>query len=119
MAIAPSNFGSFAGDLLVGNFGDGRINASTIAARYSFAGQLQGASGPLAIDGLWGLTVGNNGSAGSSGKLYFSAGPQDEANGLFGVIVPEPSTILLAGTLLSAGVAAMFGGAWWRRRQAV
>ncbi len=113
LAIAPSTFGSYAGDLLVGNFGDGRINAFNLGAD-AFVGQLQGASGPLAIDGLWGLTVGNNGSAGSSGKLYFSAGPQDEANGLFGVIVPEPSTIVL----LSAGVVAMICGAWRRSKPA-
>ena len=116
LAIAPSTFGPLAGDLLVGNFGDGTINAYNLGTD-AFVGQLQGSSGPLAIDGLWGLTVGNDGSAGSSGKLYFSAGPNGESNGLFGVItpVPEPSTI----ALLAAGLVALFGGARWRRKQAM
>ncbi len=111
LAIAPSTFGSYAGDLLVGNFGDGRINAFNLGTD-SFVGQLQGSGGPLAIDGLWGLAVGNNGNGGSSGKLYFSAGPNSEADGLFGVIVPEPSTFVL----LTAGIVAIFCGAWRRSR---
>ena len=65
LAIAPSSFGKFAGDLLVGNFGDGTINAFNLATD-TFVGQLQGLDGkPLVIDGLWGLTAGNDGSAGS------------------------------------------------------
>ena len=115
LAIAPSTFGSYAGDLLVGNFGDGRINAFNLGTD-AFMGQLYGTGGnPLAIDGLWGLAVGNDGGAGSSGKLYFSAGPNDESNGLFGVItpVPEPSTMVI----FLAGVFAMIGGTRWRRRQ--
>ena len=86
----------FAGDLLVGNFGDGRINVIDLSTN-TFDGQLLNVNGSeLSIDGLWGLKVGNNGSAGSSDKLYFSAGPDGETNGLFGVIqsttVPEPAT---------------------------
>jgi uncharacterized protein (TIGR03118 family) len=102
LAIAPQSFGSFAGDLLVGNFGDGTINAFNLATN-TFVDQLAGLDGnPLMIDGLWGLTAGNDGSAGSTNTIYFSAGPNDEANGLFGVIqvtpVPEPSTMLLLGS---------------------
>ena len=102
LAIAPMSFGKFAGDLLVGNFGDGRINAFDLSSN-AFVEQLLGLnSSELTIDGLWGLTVGNDGNAGSSSKLYFSAGPNDEVNGLFGVIqvtpVPEPSTMLLLGS---------------------
>lgn len=99
LAIAPTSFGAFAGDLLVGNFGDGTINAFNLAGN-SFVGQLLGANGnPLAIDGLWGLAVGNNASAGSSQSIYFSAGPNGEVNGLFGVLsaIPEPATFLLMG----------------------
>jgi len=102
LAIAPAPFGQFAGDLLVGNFGDGRINAFDLSSD-AFIGQLLGLNGSeLTIDGLWGLTVGNDGNAGSSNKLYFSAGPDGEVNGLFGVIqfapVPEPATMLLLGS---------------------
>lgn len=98
LAIAPSSFGQFAGDLLVGNFGDGRINAFDLSTD-SFAGQLAGPGGnPLQIDGLWGLIPGNDGSAGSSQRIYFSAGPDGESNGLFGVITPTPapSTFIIA-----------------------
>jgi uncharacterized protein (TIGR03118 family) len=108
LAIAPSSFGPFAGDLLVGNFGDGRINAFDLLTD-TFVGQLLALDGSeLTNDGLWGLTVGNNGNGGSSNKLYFSAGPSGESEGLFGVIVassatvPEPGTILLLGAGLGA-----------------
>jgi hypothetical protein len=61
---------------------------------------LTGADGkPIAIDGLWGLIPGNDGNAGSSRNIYFSAGPNGESDGLFGVIqprtVPEPSSLAL------------------------
>jgi uncharacterized protein (TIGR03118 family) len=98
LAIAPSSFGSVAGDLLVGNFGDGTINLfSPDPATPGFLGQLSGVDGkPIAIDGLWGLITGNDGSGGSSQKIYFSAGPTGETNGLFGVIqVPEPNSMIL------------------------
>ena len=93
LAIAPSSFRSFAGDLLVGNFGDGTINVfNPDPATPGFLGQLNGLDGkPIAIDGLWGLMPGNDGNGGSSQKIYFSAGPNDEANGLFGVLHPFPS----------------------------
>ncbi len=65
MEIAPSSFGQFAGDLLVGNFGDGMIHAYN-ATTGDFIGTLNGANGdPLVIDGLWALTIGNGGSGGS------------------------------------------------------
>ena len=60
----------------------------------TFVGALDGLDGnPLAIDGLWGLTVGNNAGGGLSSVLYFTAGPNGESEGLFGSLsVPEPST---------------------------
>jgi uncharacterized protein (TIGR03118 family) len=112
LAIAPSSFGSFAGDLLVGNFGDGTINVfAANPATPGFLGQLSGADGkPIVIDGLWGLIGGNDGMGGSSQNIYFSAGPNGEANGLFGVLqsvqaVPAPSSLVLglAGLGLLAG----------------
>ncbi|HEX3485133.1 MAG TPA: TIGR03118 family protein [Micropepsaceae bacterium] len=103
LAIAPTAFGEFAGDLLVGNFGDGTINAFDLATM-AFEGQLLGPGGsPLVIDGLWSLVVGSGaGSEGSNQRIYFTAGPQDESHGLFGVIsaVPEPSSIAMFGFML-------------------
>lgn len=102
LAIAPASFGEFAGDLLVGNFGDGRINAYN-PITHAFLGQLLGSGGvPLEIDGLWGLIPGNGGSGGSLQSIYFSAGPGGEEHGLFGVIaapgsVPEPASVALLG----------------------
>lgn len=101
LAIAPSSFGVMAGTLLVGNFGDGHINAFD-ATTSAFLGQILGADGnPLAIDGLWAITPGNGGqSGGSSNLLYFTAGPDGESHGLFGVLapVPLPPSVLLLGS---------------------
>jgi uncharacterized protein (TIGR03118 family) len=98
LAIAPSSFGNLAGDLLVGNFGDGTINAFNLNTD-TFDGQLTDTNGKtLSIDGLWALTLGNDASAGSSQKLYFTAGPDDESNGLFGVLIaPEPASLAMFG----------------------
>ena len=85
IAIAPTSFGDFAGDLLVGNFGNGRINAYT-PDKGNFRGQLESGSGPIVIDGLWGLRVGNGGSGGDANKIYFSAGINGENDGLVGSI---------------------------------
>jgi uncharacterized protein (TIGR03118 family) len=97
LAIAPSNFGSFAGALLVGNFGDGTISAFD-RTNGDFLGRLRGTDGaPLSIDGLWALLPGNGGLAGSTHNIFFSAGIEDEAHGLFGSLtaVPEPASWLL------------------------
>ena len=105
LAIAPSTFGAYAGDLLVGNFGDGRINVFDLAGD-TFLGQLlDEANNPVAIDGLWALTPGNNGQGGSAGQLYFSAGPNGEQHGLFGSLqsVPEPGSIGLMTALCVTG----------------
>jgi uncharacterized protein (TIGR03118 family) len=89
LAFAPPSFGEFAGDLLVGNFGDGRINVVDPVSG-EFLNQLRDANNrPITIDGLWGLLVGNGGNGGDVGKVYFTAGPNDEADGLFGSIAPN------------------------------
>jgi uncharacterized protein (TIGR03118 family) len=89
IARAPANFGPFSGDLLIGNFGDGQINAYAQQADGSWerAGGFRDSSGrAISIDGLWGIGFGNNGPAGPATTLYFAAGPNDEADGLFGSI---------------------------------
>src|SRR5262249_34456999 len=84
LAQAPAAFGPFSNDLLVGNFGDGRINAFDPNSG-KFLGQLADPLGnPIEIDGLWALSFGNGGAAGPTGTLFFTAGIQDEAHGLFG-----------------------------------
>ena len=90
MAIAPQDFGKFAGDLLVGNFGDGTIDAFNLKDD-KFVGKLDGVDGkPITIGDLWSLTPGNGGSAGSKGEIFFTAGVQEESFGLFGAIAPVP-----------------------------
>jgi uncharacterized protein (TIGR03118 family) len=90
LALAPDGFGRFAGDLLVGNFGDGNINAYAELGNGHFEhrGELRDSSGKsLSIDGLWALQFGQGGSNGPAGTLFFTAGPDDESHGLFGQIV--------------------------------
>jgi len=89
LARAPSRFGAFGGDLLVGNFGNGAINAYNRTTG-AFRGRLRAPSGrPIAISGLWGLQFGN-GVFGDRKALVFSAGPADESHGLLGVITATP-----------------------------
>ncbi len=104
LAFAPTNFGAFSDSLLVGNFGDGTINAFNPTTG-SFIGVLRDAHGdPLSIDGLWGLSFGNGIQNQPINTLFFAAGPGDESHGLYGKInaVPEPSAalLMLAGLLL-------------------
>ncbi len=89
MTLAPSDFGRFSGCLLVGNFGDGTINAycQNRGGNWHFGGTLRENKRPIVIEGLWGLAFGNNGSAGLTNELFFTAGPDDEVNGYFGKIV--------------------------------
>jgi uncharacterized protein (TIGR03118 family) len=90
LARAPYSFGQFSGDILVGNFKDGRINA--FDSHGHFRGALKRPSGsPVSIDGLWALEFGG-GAKSSPESLFFTAGPDDETNGVFGVInaVPRP-----------------------------
>jgi uncharacterized protein (TIGR03118 family) len=87
LAIAPAGFGPFAGDLLVGNLGNGWINAFDPVTG-KFQGVLDNSSGyPITIHGLWGLMVGNSVFGGSS-SLVFSAGPSSYNNGVVGLINP-------------------------------
>ena len=95
LALAPADFGRFSGDLLVGNFGNGKINAyemKTEHGRIDFEhrGKLRGHDHKaIVIDGLWGIGFGNGSGSGATNALYFAAGPDDEAHGLFGRINTE------------------------------
>jgi uncharacterized protein (TIGR03118 family) len=87
LVLAPASFGGFGGDLLVGNFADGKINAYD-PVHGTFEGTLTNTDGnPIAIDGLWGLRFGN-GTFGDPGALVFTAGIAAESHGLLGEITP-------------------------------
>jgi uncharacterized protein (TIGR03118 family) len=85
LAIAPASFGKFAGALLVGNFGDGRVNAYDPTTG-NYIGVLRDDQNRVEIEGLWALRTGANGT------ITFSAGPGDESHGLVGSIVPTAAT---------------------------
>jgi uncharacterized protein (TIGR03118 family) len=86
LALAPGNFGRFSGALLVGNFGDGHINAYDPGTG-AHLGQLRGTNGrPIAIEGLWSLRFGN-GNVAKTNELIFSSGPGGETHGLLGKLV--------------------------------
>ena len=88
LALAPADFSVFSNDLLVGNFGNGRISAYTKrGSTWVYKGQLRHANGaPIEIDGLWAIAFGNGSAAGPATSLYFLSGPSDEQHGLFGSI---------------------------------
>jgi uncharacterized protein (TIGR03118 family) len=94
VAIAPANFGTFSNDLLIGNFGEGNpsihaYNPTTGA----FIGTVVDESGEgIEIDELWALQVGNGGSGGDVNTLYFTAGPAEQQQGLFGSIKPTTAS---------------------------
>ena len=92
LTLAPSTFGTFANDLLVGNFRDGRILAFDPGSG-AFAGALKGPNTqPIVLGGIWGLAFGNNGGAGSASTLYFLAGINHSTHGLFGSQTFVPAT---------------------------
>ena len=115
---APAGFGNFGNDLLVGNFGNGEINAYTLNSNgtATFAGMIDGANGqPLVNDFLWSLEFRTGGSNTDPNTLYFTAGINNQQDGLFGEIAtPEPALAIPVFFGL-AGLAA------WRilRRQAL
>jgi uncharacterized protein (TIGR03118 family) len=91
LAVAPRHFGMFSGALLVGNFGDGRVSAYDLLSG-KFLGQLALPNGnPLVIEGLWGLSFERDEQPDrecsfEAARLYFTAGPNGEEDGLFGFI---------------------------------
>ncbi len=94
LALAPGDFGSFSHHLLVGQFGSGAILAYDITTG-RFAGELLDQNGaPLVIPGIWGIGFGNAKNAGPANTLFFAAGPDDEANGLFGSLAPVATDLI-------------------------
>jgi uncharacterized protein (TIGR03118 family) len=84
MALAPASFGKFSNRLLVGNFGDGMIDAYDLDSG-RFVGRLKGPDHrPIRIPGLWGIAFGNGLNQQPVDTLFFAAGPNDEKNGLYG-----------------------------------
>ncbi len=89
IAWAPDNFGEFSGDLLIGNFGDGVINAYEPEShgQFDIEGSLHRRNGNvMVIQGLWALEFGNGNASGPKNTLFFTAGPNGENHGLFGSI---------------------------------
>ena len=89
VTLAPPTFGAFGGDILVGNFGNGRIHAYN-----QTTGALEGTlsrphGGPVVIDGLWGVRFAPTTPSAGPNTLFFTAGPNHEADGLFGTLVPN------------------------------
>ena len=88
LALAPASFGTFANDLLVGNFGDGKINAFDPTSG-KFLGSLSDQHGKtLRIEGLWGLAFGSGPNSGNPNTLFFTAGVGGEKHGLVGSLQP-------------------------------
>jgi len=112
VAIAPANFGAFSNMLLVGNFGDGTINAFDPATG-TYAGTLQDASGKnISISGLWALIVGNGGNGGDPNAVYFAAGVGSQSHGLLGSLQAAP--VITSSSIGNAadGVAVIAPNTW-------
>jgi uncharacterized protein (TIGR03118 family) len=95
LALAPAGWGHAGGDLLIGNFGNGKIHAFTEQPDGTFKkdGALRDVNGKkIMINGLWALEFRNSGNNGDANTLFFTAGPNDEADGLFGTITPTPAS---------------------------
>jgi len=93
VTMAPAYFGEFSHAVLVGNFGDGTIAAFNPVTGRFIGNVLKEDGSTLAIDGLWGLAFGNGGASGPGNTLFFTAGPDDESNGRFGMLTPVPGEL--------------------------
>lgn len=96
VTVSPAGFGAFPNALLVGNFGDGKINAFNLATG-AFLGTLNDEAGnPVVIPNLWAITFGNGVGGGDTSALYFTSGYDGERHGLFGSLrssTPSLSTV--------------------------
>jgi uncharacterized protein (TIGR03118 family) len=91
VTLAPAFFGEFSHAVIVGNFGDGTIVAFNPVTGDFIGNMLTSSGAKLAITGLWGLAFGNGGVTGPGDTLFFAAGPNDEMDGLFGTLTPDPA----------------------------
>jgi uncharacterized protein (TIGR03118 family) len=107
---APAGFGPFGGALLIGNFGDGRINAFNPTTGV-WLGTVNDTNGiPFAVKGLWAIAFGNGGNGGDAHTLYFTAGLNGEADGLFGSLAPVYPTIMSIANKVSGTALSWVGG---------
>jgi uncharacterized protein (TIGR03118 family) len=86
IALAPANFGTFSGDLLVGNFGDGTINAYDPATGASKGAMMLRSGGAVQLPGLWRIAFGNGLNSQPTNTLFYAAGANGEADGIYGRI---------------------------------
>src|SRR6185312_13019424 len=108
IVVAPASWGAFANDLLVGNFGNGEINAFNPATG-AFVGTVTGSNGqPLVNSGLWALAT-RTGPGFDPNAVYFTAGINREADGLLGSITPTPEPASLAMAALGGLVIVALG----------
>jgi uncharacterized protein (TIGR03118 family) len=107
VAWAPAGFGQFSKDLLVANFGDGKINAFNPTTGALVGTVKDTAGAPIVLPGLWAITFGNGGSGGNTNSLYFTSGPNEEKDGLFGRLDAAPS-LPKSGTAVSATTAPLW-----------
>ena len=113
ITLAPAGFGSFGGDLLIGNFGNGEINAFDPTSG-AFLGTLEDSSGnPIVNSGLWGLEFRTGGTGTNPDALYFNAGIDNQKDGLFGSIQPSPEPAMTF--LLGSGLVGLIP--WSRRKK--
>lgn len=93
IALAPQDFGLYAGCMLVGNFGDGTVVAFHPRLRVALDYVRDASGRKVVIEGLWGLQFGNGASLGEANHLYFAAGVEKETEGLFGKLQANPNTL--------------------------
>jgi uncharacterized protein (TIGR03118 family) len=119
VTIAPAVFGQFSNDLLVGNFGNGTINAFDPSTG-AFLGTITGANGNAVVNNnLWALEVRPNGGASSNpNALYFDAGINGQADGLFGEITSAPEPAAYASAALGLAMFCLLAAFRKRRRRA-
>jgi uncharacterized protein (TIGR03118 family) len=106
VAMSPAGFAAFPSDLLVGNFGNGQINAFN-PTNGTFLGTIENPEGKVLVNsGLWAIEFGNGNAGSSPNTLYLNAGINGERDGLFAAITPGPVMLTFAGQLVNTASAA-------------